>query len=624
MWYDVDNSMIYMGGNAYISDGNVTITSDSIEINTKTEIIHAIGDFTLKSGDIINGDEMVYSFKTKEGIIKDTEGNLEKGILYCDEIRKIGEDVFVGINARFTTCDKKPPHYYFYSKYIKLYVDNVMFAAPVVLFVGKMPVAAIPYWIFPMREERHSGFLTPKIGANSIYGKYIRNIGFFYAGQKYLSLSMYGGIMQNIGFEFITKWQYKRTLFGIAMNGKGNTNIIREWGGHYRWTLDLSHYGKKKDLSINASGNVQSDATVNSDYEEDVDAVTLLTKRNAKVSLSYNPSVFRSSLYWSYNYDPYSNITLYHEPDARFSTSPLFLFKIPFLFNGGTYFTPSFNLSRIRNVDTLSTYVKNSANANLSLSSRGDFNPYIYWSDGLSFSFSADSDTVFMTKKTLSFSHSTGSNFAGYLMFPVFGYYFRDVMSLGFYWKMNMDFDNDSLYPSYSMQWSHKIEKKKNEKKSAVFSMSVKTSSTNPDTTFMKRFYISGNTLYSSGISMNINAVYDIDSGIDKWDMSMGYSYRKNGITSGLQWSIAYQDTVLSHYLSLNSTFTVTKGWKINANAMYDIKNREFVQKTFTLKGNLHCWELGVRWSSSPLRDIYSAYISIKKLPDIKIERKDI
>ncbi len=625
LYYDINNKLIYMGGNALIDDGNVAIVADSIEIFLDNEIIKAVGNFIMKTGkDNIDGDEMLYSFKTKQGIIKNSKGKLEKGILYANEIRKVGEDVFVGIDGKFTTCDHDPPHYYFYSKYLKLYTDNVMFAAPVVLFIGKMPIAAIPYWIFPMRKERHSGFLTPKIGINSIYGKYVRNIGYFYALGKSSGISLYWGIMQYKGWETNGKWEYASNKWAKT-TGNGEFHLIREWGNDYRWSINASHYSKRNNISFRWGGNLQSDGSVDADYQENQDAVVLLLKKNALINLEYTPKLYRFSALYNYNYDPYSNSTSYKEPQLSFYLKPIHIVKnVPLIFNDGIYLSSQSYLEKYRIEDTATIYNKVSVKTSANINARGGFFPYINWGGSFVAGYNADSDTVFTSSKTVSLGSNAGTNFAGYMLFPIIGYNIRDVMSLTFNYSVNVDMDKDSLYPSYSLSFNHRFETKKNNKKKTAFTAYVKTNSTYPDTTFMNIFNFGAHTSFKH-LSLSGTAQYDYAlRQFNKWDFNISSSYGKKGYLLNMAYHISgLTDTTTIHSLSFNANMPLSSRWKGNFNILWNINAQEIIQKTVTITGDLHCWEMGLRWSSSEVTDIYSAYIRIKKLPDIKIERKE-
>ncbi|MEA2062547.1 MAG: putative LPS assembly protein LptD, partial [Gemmatimonadota bacterium] len=70
--------------------------------------------------------------------------------------------------------------------------DKRVFAAPVILKVGRVPVFALPFVFFPItRGNRLSGILQPRIGVNSVTrdqrtGRTIGNLGYFWAPGDHL------------------------------------------------------------------------------------------------------------------------------------------------------------------------------------------------------------------------------------------------------------------------------------------------------------------------------------------------------------------------------------------------------------------------------------------------------
>jgi hypothetical protein len=72
-----------------------------------------------------------------------------------------------------------------------------------------------------------------------------------------------------------------------------------------------------------------------------------------------------------------------------------------------------------------------------------------------------------------------------------------------------------------------------------------------------------------------------------------------------------------------SANFNLTKNWRLNVNAGYDIMEGEFTNQSINVIRDLHCWELVFDWHR--YRDIwnYKLLIRIKKIPDIKIERRE-
>jgi hypothetical protein len=73
--------------------------------------------------------------------------------------------------------------------------------------------------------------------------------------------------------------------------------------------------------------------------------------------------------------------------------------------------------------------------------------------------------------------------------------------------------------------------------------------------------------------------------------------------------------------LSSNASLTLTKNWRINWNARFDVVNKEITYQNFSIYRDLHCWEMSFNWQ--PTIDYYSFQINIKTsmLKDIKVTK---
>ena len=61
-----------------------------------------------------------------------------------------------------------------------------------------MPLLALPFYVFPIKPGRHSGFLFPQfeLGFNNRAGQYIRNAGYYWAPNDYFDLTVAGDYAQ--------------------------------------------------------------------------------------------------------------------------------------------------------------------------------------------------------------------------------------------------------------------------------------------------------------------------------------------------------------------------------------------------------------------------------------------
>jgi hypothetical protein len=113
------------------------------------------------------------------------------------------------------------------------------------------------------------------------------------------------------------------------------------------------------------------------------------------------------------------------------------------------------------------------------------------------------------------------------------------------------------------------------------------------------------------------------------------FSAQENFGTTTLPWSANFSLTYnLSKYnparptktfwLNMNSSWQVTKNWKLNYSIRFDLKQNRVVSQNIVLYRDLHCWEARLVWyPTGPYRHFYLR-INIKSplLKDLKIEKR--
>lgn len=204
--YSLRSKTMYMFGKGDIKYKELGLKAENIDINWNTSILNAVGvsdtaDTTGKKfrgqpelvdgGEKYNGSHVMYNFKSKKGKITLGETEIEKGLYYGREIKRVDTDVlFVG-DGKYTTCELEHPHYYFGSPEMKVTVKDKVVGRPIYLYLSDVPVFALPFGIFPSERGRRSGIIAPAYG-ESQRGRYLMHLGYYWAINDYMDLSLRG------------------------------------------------------------------------------------------------------------------------------------------------------------------------------------------------------------------------------------------------------------------------------------------------------------------------------------------------------------------------------------------------------------------------------------------------
>jgi len=321
--YAVKDSLITLSRYAHVTSGEVALDAHLIEFDTKAKIINAfsaeIRTDSPDSGsamtadlqpnplpvilrdknDVLFGDYLEYSIDTEKGRIVQSKSKYQTGFFYGDKMYRQQKDIFYLDKGRYTTCDADEPHFHFYSKHLKLIEGEKLIARPVVFYIGRIPILAVPYYVFPLKRGRHSGWLPFTLGNIERGDRYVRNVGYYWAASEYWDLQGAVDFYERSNrLNFFSRINYnKRYSF------KGNIagNYARETGYNWaiasqtkrtRWSLSARHNHEiSPSFKINASGSIQSDAQYYNDFSANLED---RLNRNVRSQISFTKRFSRS------------------------------------------------------------------------------------------------------------------------------------------------------------------------------------------------------------------------------------------------------------------------------------------------------------------------------------------
>ncbi len=274
--YDMDKSEINLLGSGSLKYQEMALTAGDIRYKTDTKILTAKGIESdtgkakeppiLKQGsEQLDGQRMTYNLNTRKGQVRMARTKYDSGFYTGATIREVTNKELLVSSGTYTSCDlEEGPHYHFYSTKMKMINKNKVVARPVVMFIGQLPVFAIPYYVFPVKKGRHSGFTSFEFGDLRNKQRYIRNVGYYWAASQYWDTQAQIDYYENV-----------RTIFrydiAFVLRDKINSHINAEydheanWQNYSqrirkRWKIDYFHSQKiNKSLSLSGSGSFVSD-----------------------------------------------------------------------------------------------------------------------------------------------------------------------------------------------------------------------------------------------------------------------------------------------------------------------------------------------------------------------------
>ncbi|HEV2106547.1 MAG TPA: putative LPS assembly protein LptD, partial [Candidatus Eisenbacteria bacterium] len=195
----VPKSQIVLDGDAHLTYRTLELHARRVEFDSGRQTLLAEGSPQLvDKGDKVDGQLMSYDLETHSGTIYQASTAYEKGLYHGERIRKAGDNELDVLGGSYSTCDLPDPHYHFSARQMKIYLKDKLVAKSVVFYVRNVPVLALPFYVFPIKPGRHSGFLFPafEFGFNNRTGQFIRNAGYYWAPNDYFDLTAAGDYYQ--------------------------------------------------------------------------------------------------------------------------------------------------------------------------------------------------------------------------------------------------------------------------------------------------------------------------------------------------------------------------------------------------------------------------------------------
>lgn len=162
-------------GNVEIRREGMTLKADEVRVNRATQEVGAKGQVTVDDPEWkMKAEEMRLNLEQETGTIDKGEIFLERGHLSASgrRFQKFAGQAYHIDQGFFTTCncESGPPSWRISAEEIDLRREGEAIIKGGTFYILDVPVFYFPYAYFPIRTERKSGFLFPKIGSSTREG----------------------------------------------------------------------------------------------------------------------------------------------------------------------------------------------------------------------------------------------------------------------------------------------------------------------------------------------------------------------------------------------------------------------------------------------------------------------
>ncbi|MDZ7341298.1 MAG: LPS assembly protein LptD [candidate division KSB1 bacterium] len=352
--FRVPEKKIILTGQADVKYKTMHLTAEKITVDWDTHLITAEGvpetlyvksrnpgDSTMTirwrglptlsdAGDVMNGFQMIYNYKTEKGRVIQGRTEFEGGYYSGQNMKKITREIINISNGYFTSCDREEsPHYHFQSRRIKVILNDKVIAKPVVMYFGHIPVAALPFAVFPNKKGRHSGITIPTYGESYREGRFLRGLGYYWAPSDYFDTSVKVDYFDRAGWILHGDLDYNiRYLLNGSISGSFTRKNFVSGAQERRWDLYINHNQTiDPTSSFGIRGQFVSDKNYYKDFSSNLDMrLNRNIRSDATFSKNWPERGFSFSANLSQQIDIQSGQVSRTLPQMRFSMNsrPLF------------------------------------------------------------------------------------------------------------------------------------------------------------------------------------------------------------------------------------------------------------------------------------------------------------
>jgi LPS-assembly protein len=172
---DVPTDSYQAQGSVRMVRDGVSLLADSVIYRRLTGDTVAQGNILLeKGGDTLRGDRLSLNLDSQQGELLNGDLFVKKSNfrLRGKRLEKTGDEDYHVERGSFTTCDGENPSWHFEARDLQVTLDEFATGRDAVFYAGPVPVLYTPYILFPVKKDRQSGLLLPKLGQSTKKGVY--------------------------------------------------------------------------------------------------------------------------------------------------------------------------------------------------------------------------------------------------------------------------------------------------------------------------------------------------------------------------------------------------------------------------------------------------------------------
>ncbi|MGC8768927.1 LPS-assembly protein LptD [Calditerrivibrio sp.] len=220
--YTIDNTT-YAEGSVLILYSDMVVTSDNATYFKDINVVELSGNVVYKDKEnIIRGSFARINLDNKSGYFEKGKGFYAPWSYFsADKLEKLEGNTFLLDNATISACSGDVPDWSFSANKARIDLGQYFRAKHSFGNLKNVPVAYFPYFVWPIKKDRESGFLVPQFGFSSTKGLFITP-KYFWAMDVDKDMTTGVNLFTNNGAMILNEFRY-------AVSKKENIHLIGEF-----------------------------------------------------------------------------------------------------------------------------------------------------------------------------------------------------------------------------------------------------------------------------------------------------------------------------------------------------------------------------------------------------------
>jgi LPS-assembly protein len=189
-------------GKVVVEWGEAHMYADRLDMNTDTGVGIATGNVRFVTPeDDVRASVLEFNLSVDQGILYEAEGTVGGAYRISGQrVERRGPQQFNVEHGRITTCHQPRPDWEFRTREARVGVGNYATLKHPSFWIKGVPVFYVPYFVFPVKDERTTGLLPPSFGYSDQDGFTARS-SFFWAMTDWMD--------STIGLEYFSERGFK-------------------------------------------------------------------------------------------------------------------------------------------------------------------------------------------------------------------------------------------------------------------------------------------------------------------------------------------------------------------------------------------------------------------------------